>query len=166
MATLATMVNWLFGQADDAPRQMLPADREIFRLRTVANEDIYLYVKRIDNSSVVREADPQSSGACWKLSASAAVAVLLLIGVLLPSAYGLLAGYNIQSLRQEQQRLVTESSTLELEEARMMSPTRLEELARIQSFVDPGPQKVVYLDAPKGSGSLAMNTKAKSIAKQ
>jgi len=40
---------------------------------------------------------------------------LLLICVLLPSAYSLLAGYQIQALQQEQQRLATEQASLELQ---------------------------------------------------
>jgi hypothetical protein len=129
-------------------------------VRPFANEDIYFFVKRIDNSRVVREADPQARQACWKLIGSVAAAVILLIAVLLPSAYGLLAGYQVQTLRQEGQKLVTEQSSLEVEESRLMSPARMEELAREQQFVDPPSQKVVYLDnGPdnQGGGSLALN---------
>jgi uncharacterized protein HemX len=120
-----------------------------------ANEDVYFYVKRIDNSRVVREADPQARGTCWKLIGTVGLAVVLLILVLLPSAYGLLAGYQIQTLRQDAQHLATEQASLELQEARLLSPARMEELARIQQFIDPPSAKVVYLDT-KG-GSLAMN---------
>ena len=81
---------------------------------------------------------------------------LLLIGVLLPSAYGLLAGYQIQSLRGAAQRLAGEQASLELQEAKMLSPARMEELARQQQFIDPEPAKVVYLDSKDGS-SLALN---------
>jgi hypothetical protein len=80
---------------------------------------------------------------------------VLLIGVLLPSAYGLLAGYQIQALRQEGQRLTNEQASLELEEAQLLSPARMEELARMQQFIDPPSQNVVYLDSK--NGSLAMN---------
>ena len=131
-------------------------------VRAFANEDIYFYVKSIDNSRVVREADPQQRKECWKLIGSVAAAVVLLIAVLLPSAYGLLAGYQVQSLRQEGERLVTEQSSLEVDESRLLSPARMEELAREQQFVDPPSQKVVYLDSRPGSqggGSLALNTK-------
>jgi cell division protein FtsL len=156
MASLATLYNRMAGAnafvaAQTQTRQRAAEDP--FALRAIANEDIFFFVKDIDNSRVVRESDPQARTACWKLILSAGAAAVLLIGVLLPSAYGLLAGYQIQSLRAEQQRLTTERSALELEEAKLLSPARLEELARIQSFVDPGPQKVVYLD---GKGSVAM----------
>ncbi len=95
-------------------------------LRAFANEDIYFFVKRIDNTRVVREADPQARGTCWKLIGSVVSAVVLLIFVLLPSAYGLLAGYQIQTLRQDGERLATEQASLELAEAKLLSPARME----------------------------------------
>jgi len=158
MATLAAIYNRLFpkrvGQSD---ARTLRVDASA-RVRPFPNEDIYFFVKRIDNTQVVREADPQGRGICWKLIGSAAAAVVLLIGVLLPSAYSLLAGYQIQSLHQEEHRLAAERATLELQEATLLSPARMEELARAQQFVDPAPQKVVYLESRNG-GSLAMNRK-------
>ena len=165
MATLANFYHRVFDQGGFKrptegaayPRASRAANDASTRVRAFANEDIYFYVKRIDNSDVVREADPQARGTCWKLIGSVVAAVVLLIGVLLPSAYSLLAGYKIQALQQEQQRLATEQSSLELEEATLVSPARMEQLARDQQFIDPPSQKVVYLDA-KGA-SLALNTK-------
>jgi hypothetical protein len=127
-------------------------------LRNFANDDIYFFTKRIDNTRVVREADPEARGTCWKLISSVVAAVVLLICVLLPSAYGLLAGYQIQTLRQDGERLATEQSTLELSEAQLLSPARMEELARMQQFIDPPAQKVVYLETSQ-SGTVAMNQK-------
>jgi hypothetical protein len=127
-------------------------------LRPFANEDIYFFVKRIDNTKVVREADPQARGTCWKLIGSVVSAVVLLIFVLLPSAYGLLAGYQIQTLRQDSERLATEQASLELSEAKLLSPARMEELARLQQFIDPPAQKVVYLENAQ-AGTVAMNKK-------
>ena len=156
MATLATVLSRVFTRSiqrgDELPRTVLTA-----RVPAFANEDLYFYVKRIDNSRVVRATDPAVGGTCWKLIGSVVAAVVLLVGVLLPSAYGLMAGYQIQSLRREGQRLATEQASLELQEARLLSPQRMEELARIQQFIDPAPQKVVYLEGQQGS--LAMNQK-------
>jgi cell division protein FtsL len=165
MATLANFYHRVFDRGvfdratDGAAQSRAPRNSSdaSTRVRTFANEDIYFYVKRIDNSDVVREADPQARGTCWKLIGSVVAAVVLLIGVLLPSAYSLLAGYKIQALQQEQQRLATQQASLELEEATLVSPARMEQLARDQQFIDPPSQKVVYLDT-KGA-SLALNTK-------
>ncbi len=155
MATLAMMYNRFVSPGFDRGETARVVDGTA-RVPMFANEDIYFYVKRIDNSRVVRESDPKARGTCWKLIGSAGLAVVLLIGVLLPSAYGLLAGYQIQSLRQEGGRLAAEQGSLEVKEANLLSPARMEELARMQQFVDPPAQKVVYLDSPRG-GSLAMN---------
>jgi hypothetical protein len=158
MATLATVCSRIFTK--ETARSAAGAHRaaRAVPVRTFANEDIYFFVKRIDNSRVVRQTDPQAGGVCWKMIGSVGAAALLLIGVLLPSAYGLLAGYQIQSLRSEAQRLSGEQASLELQEAKLVSPARMEQLARQQQFIDPEPEKVVYLDSKDGS-SLALNQK-------
>ncbi len=161
MATLATV----YGSrvARDATRGESPAKSSFPKaaavpVRAFPNEDIYFFVKRIDNSRVVRQADPQAGGVCWKMIGSVGAAAMLLICVLLPSAYGLLAGYQIQSLKEESKRLASQQASLELQEAKLVSPERMEQLARMQQFIDPEPQKVVYLDSKDGS-SLALNQK-------
>src|SRR6185436_5996817 len=95
-------------------------------LRGFPGEDIYFFVKRIDNSRVVRQADPKAGGVCWKMIGSVGAAALLLIGVLLPSAYGLLAGYQLQSLKNEAKRLASQQASLEMQEAQLLSPARME----------------------------------------
>jgi hypothetical protein len=147
-----------FEQAAKARTENMRNARGGAALRSFANEDIYFFVKRIDNTRVVREADPKARGTCWKLIGSVVAAVVLLIFVLLPSAYGLLAGYQIQTLRQDGERLATEQASLELAEAKLLSPARMEELARLQMFIDPPAQKVVYLENAQ-AGTVAMNKK-------
>ena len=156
MATLATVYSRFF--VKESAHSAAPRASRAVQVRAFANEDIYFFVKRIDNSRLVRQTDPKAGGVCWKMIGSVGAAALLLIGVLLPSAYGLLAGYQIQSLRGEAQRLASEQASLELQEARLVSPARMEELARQQQFVDPEPEKVVYLDSKDGY-SLALNHK-------
>jgi hypothetical protein len=155
MAALATAYSNLFRKTPRAADRR-PAAPKAVPVRAFANEDIYFHTKRIDNSRVVRQADPKAGGVCWKMIGSVAAAALLLIGVLLPSAYGLLAGYQIQALKEESKRLANEQASLELVEAKLLSPARMEQLAREQQFTDPEPQKVVYLDSTHGS-AVAMN---------
>src|SRR5262245_8137014 len=100
MATLGMVISKFFDRGIQRGDEFPPSNRAA-RVPAFANEDIYFFVKRIDNSRVVRQADPAAGGTCWKLIGSVVAAVVLLIGVLLPSAYGLLAGYRIQSLRLE-----------------------------------------------------------------
>jgi hypothetical protein len=163
MATLATVLDRLFENGKlfengmNAARPAAHTAEQSAPVRPFANEDIFFYVKRIDNSRVVRAADPQAREACWKLIGSVVAAAVLLVAVLLPGAYSLLAGYQIQTLHQDAHRLVNERASLELQEAALLSPARMEELARIQQFVDPPPQKVVYLDG-QGDAQVAQNS--------
>lgn len=155
MATLADVWSRMFAQGMERAAEAARGGNSSARLRAFANEDILFYVKRHDNRTVVRAADPAARGRCWKLIGSVVGAAVLLIGVLLPSAYGLMAGYQIQSLRREGQRLATDQASLELREAQLLSPARIQELARQQEFVDPAPAKVLYLDGAQSA--LAMN---------
>src|SRR5215472_17776346 len=75
------------------------ADRDPYRLRALPHDDVFFYCKRIDNSRLVREADPQARGACWSAIGAACAAVLLLAVLLAPSVAGTLAGYKLESLR-------------------------------------------------------------------
>lgn len=164
MATLTNMLGWIMGSRvrEDALALATREAAESCELRTLAFEDVYWYVKRIDNARVVREANPREAGACWRMIASAGFAVLLLLGVLLPSAYSYLSGYQIQALKAEQQKLITERSALELSEAKLLSPERLATLAHDQQFVDPAPESVVYLMEPGNGEHVAMNVGAAS----
>ncbi len=154
-ATLANLFGRFMtarGLAQAAPG--MHAQEDPYRLRAIPNEDVYFYVKRIDNSRVVREAQPGARGAAWKVIASSFAVAVLLAGPMLPSVYGLLAGYRLETLRQEKHRLEIVRASLELEETRLLSPARLEELAKKQQFIDPAPQKLVYLEG-KPEGTLA-----------
>ena len=157
MATIANVWSRLVATGIErtvgAPRRM---DHSA-RLRPFPSEDILFYSKRIDNARVIPQSDPAARGRCWKLFGSMLGAAVLLIGVLLPSSYGLLAGFQIQKLQDESRQLDAEQAALELQEAELLSPARMQELAVAQQFVDPAPQKVVYLDGQQGS--LAMNEK-------
>jgi hypothetical protein len=130
-------------------------------LRPVPNEEIYFFRKVIDNAGVVRQSDPQSRALCWRWIATTAAGTLLLAGLLWPSLYGMVAGYQIEALKVRQQRLIAERSELELQEARLLSPEKLEQLARAQDFVDPAPAQVVHLGPQPDSSLAALNTRSK-----
>jgi len=159
MATLANIFNRFMdasSMVDAMPQTVGRAVSDDFKLRTLPNEDVYFFVKRIDNSRVVRQADPGASAKSWKVLGASCVSAAMLIGMLLPSAYGLLASYQLHTLQAENQRLHIERGKLELEEAKLVSPERLAKLAVDQDFEDPKSENVIYL-TPKNEGSLALN---------
>ena len=87
-------------------------------------------------------------------------AALLLIGLFLPSAYGLFLGYDLEELKVQQNRLLDERSALELEQARLLAPARLQELAQARELAPPPAGSVVYL-SPGSSAELALNVNPK-----
>lgn len=141
---------------------------EAFRLRMFPNEDVYFFVKRIDNSRIVREADPQARRTCWSVIGGACAVAVFLTGLLLPSVQSLLAGYKIEALRESKHRLELERTKLEYQETTLLTTTRLHELAEKQKFVDGSmPQKFIYLDArPDGTMARVNETPTVVDAKQ
>ena len=156
MATLATMLDRFTTShepGDSRPRYL--ADEDPYLVPAFPNEDVFLYVKHIDNSRVLREADPAERKICWRLIGSTFAFAAVVIALLLPSLNRLMAGYKMEDLRQERQRLELDRAALELQETKLLSPARLERLAQMQRFVDPAPEAVVYLDGNKSDRILA-----------
>jgi len=147
MASLATFMDRFVGvRALDEVAPAIWTRTEAPRLRPIANEDVYLFVKRIDNSGVVRAADPVARRARGRSVATGFIAAMLVIAGLVPAAYNTMAGFTLQNLRQEQDKLKQEQATLDLQEAQLLSPAHLEQLAKTLKMIEPVPQAVQYLD--------------------
>ena len=160
MATLATMfqfrkaasINMTAGRPD-----VIRAQDDPFLLRALPNDDIYFHAKKIDNSRVVRQADPGARGECWSAVGAAAVLLVLGASIIAPNAGSVLAGYRLEALKQERQTLINEKRDLEVREAGLLSPGRLNELAQARSLASPGSDQVIHLDAQTGVASFARN---------
>jgi hypothetical protein len=145
MATIGSKFGRFLGRGREAAEPP-PIRDAATRVRPFPNEDIYFFCKQIDNSSVVRQADPARERAHWKLIGAAALAAGLMILVLMPEGYGLLAGYRLKQLKQENARLLVERDALRIQEAALLTPERMLQLAKEQQFVDPPAERVVYLE--------------------
>jgi cell division protein FtsL len=150
MATLATFVNRFVGVRElvDVPATTW-VQTESPRLRPIANEDVYFFVKHIDNTAVVRAADPAARRARSRSVTTGFIAAMLVIAGLVPAAYNTMAGFTLQSLRSEQSRLRSQQAQLNLEEARLLNPDRLEKLAKSLQMIDPDPTQVEMLEGSK-----------------
>ncbi len=160
MATVSALIDRIVTAAgmrdtqEVITRSELGADTE---LRPLPNEEIYFWVRQVDNSRVQPQADPESTKVCLKYIGSAALAVVLLVGVLVPVAGNLLAGYQIHALEKEQESLLRQQAELEYREAALLNPARLARLAEIQQLVDPAPETTVPLDPAAHKGEFALN---------
>lgn len=151
MASLASFVNRFVGISELAEvRPAVWTRADSCRLRPIANEDVFLFVKRIDNTAVVRAVDPAARRARSRSVATGFIAAMLVIAGLLPAAYNTMAGFTVQNLQQEQNQLKREQSVLDLDEAKLLSPARLEQLAKSLQMAEPVPQQVEYLDGKAG----------------
>jgi cell division protein FtsL len=158
MATLPT-----FFRRTDAPATTRVAARTVGlrveadpnRLRALPNDDILFYCKKIDNSRLVREADPKGRGACWTAIGGACVVLVLLTSAFFPTVATTIAGYKLEALRSEERHLSAERRSLELQEAELLSPARLAKLAKDNNLVTPSSRQVVHLDA-RGDATVAM----------
>ena len=128
--------------------------RNPFELRALPNDDVYFYCKRIDNSRLVRQADPQSKGQCWSAIGAACVIASLFGTVMAPKAATVLAGYKLQSLKQERIGLLDERKAIEVEEARLLSPVAMDRLATRSKLSTPLSGQIVRLQ-PKGDTAVA-----------
>ena len=160
---MATQANSYDGFETAAGLNAAPPRRERtdpYRLRALPNEDIYFHRKSFDNSGVVRLAEPAEGKRGWHRVALTTAVTVALGAFLWPVLDGIQSGYQIERLRQQQERLIAENTSLEVDEARLTSPERLQQLAPTLEFSDPAPGQVVFLN-PDPDGSLAFNTKSK-----
>jgi hypothetical protein len=127
------------------------AQADPFRLRALPNDDIYFYSKKIDNQRLVRQADPEARGECWSAVGAAGVLLMLGASIIAPHVGSILAGYKIESLKQERQTLIDKKRDLEVKEAGLVSPGRLNGLARARSLTSPASDQVIHLDTGAGT---------------
>ncbi|MGA2712750.1 MAG: hypothetical protein ABSG41_06560 [Bryobacteraceae bacterium] len=159
MATLATFFRVTSAKeasANKARRESIRAQSDPFRLRALPNDDIYFYSKKIDNSRVVRQADPEARGECWSAVGAAGVLLMLGVSIIAPHVGAILAGYKLEALKAERQTLIDQKRDLEVREAGLLSPARLNNLARARSLTSPASDQVIHLDnVPSVDGSFA-----------
>jgi hypothetical protein len=130
------------------------AVRDAYELRALPNDDVYFFCKRIDNSRLVRQADPAAKGQCWSAIGATCAVAAILGGMMAPKAATVLAGYQVQKLKQERAGLMEERKSLEVEEARILSPSHMGELAANRQLTSPGSKQIVHLQ-PRGDSAVA-----------
>ena len=85
MATLAARLDRSAADFGDARRGVL-ANEDPYGVPAFPNEDVFLYVKHIDNSRVLREADPAARKIAWRMIGSS-LAFALIVIALLPATF-------------------------------------------------------------------------------
>ncbi len=135
-----------WGMEEGAWQREIPRPSQC-QVRAFPNEDILFWNKReIDNARVVRQHDPTAVTDCWKGLSAAAAVVVLAVGLLLPKAYGLIGGMQIEQLRQRNAELREHERVVLLEESRLTSPDRIEKMAHDFGFRPPTAESIAQLN--------------------
>lgn len=150
---------WIFekkssGRATAHSRTRTAADR--YHLRPMPNEDIHVFVKKIDNTRVVREQDPKANASAWKTISMAGVFALIVVGLIVPIANSYLAGYTVTEIEQKNNQLQAQLARLSAREAELTSVEALAVAAKNQKYIDPSPETMVVLNETR-SGAVALN---------
>lgn len=155
MATVATF----FRRSD-----YMEAEREIeretaaadpYRLRSLPADSVFFFSKRIDNSRLVREAEPKTRTDCWSAIATACVLAVMVGTAVSPRVGSVLAGMQVEKLKAEQRELLDQRRLVEIQEARILNSANLDQMATRHKLVAPAPGQEQHLQ-PRDS-SLALN---------
>lgn len=112
----------------------------------------FYFQKNIDNSRLVRVADPQRRREVRMFSAVVALFFMLAMIYTWQHFRSIEYGYQIEAQKTEHDRLQEMNRTLKLEQALLRDPGRIDVLARRMDLEPPRPGQVVRLDS-EASGS-------------
>jgi len=150
MTSLAALFDWLAAGSPEGRAASRNGNGTDFRLRTLPKEDIHVFVKSIDNSTVIRLVDNKD----WLRSAGMAGGVMLasvmLIALLMPGGFSLLASRQMGQLNTEREQLINELRQVRSREAELLNPKQLEVWAG-PNFHNPTAAAVIYAAPAQGA---------------
>jgi cell division protein FtsL len=125
------------------------------RRRRVRTPEFY-FVKRFDNSRLVKTPDPVRARQMRDFSAAAAVLFSLVMIYGLQHFYAIESSYRVESEKAVLEQLREENRQLRLSQAELTQPGRIDELARQLGMAAPQPGQVVHANARPDSGAPAL----------
>jgi cell division protein FtsL len=108
--------------------------------------EIY-FRKAIDNSRLVKVEDPRRAREMTHFGIALCCLFLLVMGYALQHFRAIEYGYKIESLRSERDGLVEMNRALQLEEASLRDPGRIDVMARKLGLQSPQPGQVIRMDS-------------------
>ncbi len=128
-----------------------------YALRGLPNDGVYFYSKKIDNSRLVRQLDPAASRECWSAVGAAALLLMLGASIIAPKLALVRTGYQLESLKTERQVLLDKRRELDVREATMLSPARLNDIAKAHNLTSPMSGQITHLDGQNSTAGYASN---------
>ncbi|MCU0229348.1 MAG: hypothetical protein MUF01_17100 [Bryobacterales bacterium] len=148
---MATAANWQQDEIgyQDTGRTGWRESTDKYRLRSIPNEDVYFYSKRVDNSRLVRPVDHATRRQEIRVMVGGFGLLLLVVVLTLPDLLNVMAGAQLQKLRAENDRLLAAHAALTVEEERLMSPERMKAIAQRTGLVEAPPQQFLHVPPPR-----------------
>jgi hypothetical protein len=109
--------------------------------------EIY-FSKALDNSRLVKVEDPRRNREMKQFGTALAVLFLLVFAYTWQHFRAIEYGYQIESAKRELSSLTEMNHALELEDASLRDPERIDVLARRMGLVPPAPGQVIRMDSP------------------
>ncbi len=151
---MATAAKIPHRRAETANRK--PAERRAGRRpRTAPSpaQTAFYFPQQIDNSRLVKVADPRERRAQTRLVMAAMLVVCAVLVSLYPRFALMRTGYRIEELQKEREQLLEDNRQLRLQEATLRDPHRIDAIARNQlGMVVAAPGQVARIDALASEG--------------
>ena len=125
------------------------------RRRRVRTPEFY-FIRHIDNTRLVKAADPVRAREMRVFSAAVAVLFSLVMVYGLQHFSAIESSYRVESEKQALDQLREQNRQLRLSEAQLTQPGRIDQMARQYGLVEPQPGQVIYPSGHADSGSPAL----------
>jgi|SRR5580692_10600769 cell division protein FtsL len=110
------------------------------------------FPKHVDNSRLVKAADPVRVREMRMFSVAVALLFSLVMIYGLQHFYAIEGGYRVESEKQTRDQLREDNRQLRLAEAQLSQPGRIDQMARQMGFTDPQPGQVIHANVrPDGA---------------
>ena len=125
------------------------------RRRSVCTPEFF-FVKRFDNSRLVKAPDPVRASQMRSFSAAVALLFTLVMFYGLQHFSAIESGYRVESEKQVLDQLREENRQLRLSEAQLTQPGRIDPMARQLGLMEPQPGQVIHPNAGSEMGAPAI----------
>jgi cell division protein FtsL len=116
----------------------------------------FFFVKRFDNSRLVKAPDPVRTRQIQSFSAAMAALLLLFMVYGLQHFSAIESSYRVESEKQVLDQLREENRQLSLTEAQLSQPGRIDPMARQLGLMEPQPGQVIHPNAGSEMGAPAI----------
>ena len=142
-------------EARAAERNITLMAQQAERRRRVRTPE-YFFVKHIDNTRLVKAADPVRAREMRVFGAAVAVLFSLIMIYGLQHFYAIESSYRVESEKQTVNQLREQNRQLRLSEAELTQPSRIDQMARSLGLAEPQPGQVVRPSDHVDSGAPAL----------